>query len=189
MGIDNWVVINKKGLFRNGVLLVAGHLTPEQVYSELKCNYPKFYKMDKLCKWAFVATECLLGDSINTETDKNKIGVMLSTSHGCLDVDKRYADAAIPSPSLFVYTLPNIMLGEIGIRHGFKGEQVCTVNERFDASELYFATTVMLETKHMDACLTGWVDVSEEGADICMFWVSPAGDNFKPGLLAELYHK
>src|SRR3954468_8639375 len=101
MGINHWVVINKGGLFRNNVLLEAdGPLSPEQLYSDLKCNYPKFYKMDKLCKWAFIATECLLDNNAITSSgmDMHKIGVVLSTSHGCIDVDKRYLDSAIPSP-------------------------------------------------------------------------------------------
>ena len=62
--------------------------------------------------------------------DTNKVAVVLATAHGCIDVDKKYLDTIELSlaPHCFVYTLPNIMLGEICIRHGFKGEQLCMVD-------------------------------------------------------------
>ena len=192
MVISHWVVINNKGLYRDDILLKNNDsLSPEQLYKDLQCNYPKFFKMDKLCKWAFIAAECLLADNDLTETDRNKIAVVLSTSHGCIDVDKRYYESiAIPSPSLFVYTLPNIMLGEICIRHGFKGEQVCMVNEEFDANELCFITEAIMKNKDMDACLCGWVDVDADEPDICLFWVNhSSGSSFTPGLLEELYNR
>ena len=142
MIINEWIVINDR--LRQGSRVNAesalGMLSAEDMYSALQCSYPKFFKMDKLCKWAWVATEYLLGgkDEAYKGIDKNKIAICLTTGHGCIDVDKRYLDGiAIASPGLFVYTLPNIMLGELCIRHGFKGEQQCMVNEKFDAE--YFS--------------------------------------------------
>ena len=193
MVISHWVAINKMGLSRDGVLLRNNDdLTAGQLYKDLRCNYPKFYKMDILCKWAFVAAEYLLTDHelLYPGVDLNKIAVVLSTSNGCLDVDKRYFESiTIPSPSLFVYTLPNIMLGEICIRHGFKGEQMCLVDRQFDPKELWFITDSIMQNKGMEACLCGWVDVDGDERDICLFWVTTQGEG--PGseasLLEELY--
>ena len=117
--------------------------TPDELYRAVGAAYPKFFKMDILCKWAWAASETLLiynGLSLLENVDKEKIAVVLATAEGCIEVDKRYNETTttIPSPALFVYTLPNIMLGEICIRHGLKGEQACIVNERFDSEELYF---------------------------------------------------
>lgn len=193
MDIQHWVIINRKGLVRDHVLAENKEVaTPEELYTHLHCNYPKFYKMDKLCKWAFVATEYLLGgnDSFYKDIDKSKIAIVLSTSHGCMDVDKRYADAAIPSPALFVYTLPNIMLGELCIRHGFKGEQVCMVNDGVDAGELHFAANTLLECKGMEACLCGYVDVNNAGEpNIYLLWIGKGGGfyPFKSKILTDLH--
>ncbi|CAM6004753.1 unnamed protein product [Sphagnum balticum] len=63
------------------------------------------------------------------------IAVIVSCAHSSLDTDRRYwesVEAGAPSPSLFVYTLPNVMLGEICIRWGIKGENTCMVSDTFD---------------------------------------------------------
>src|SRR5205085_4959199 len=113
----------------------SSNLSADDLYRGLHCNYPKFFKMDKLCKWAFVASELLLEQGkVYEGLDKNIISLALATGHGCMEVDKRYLETIdLPSPALFVYTLPNIMLGEICIRNGFKGAQICMVSEAFDA--------------------------------------------------------
>jgi len=150
--------------------------------------------MDLLCKWAWLGAECLLNDengSMFAGIDKSRIAVVLATSKGCLDVDKRYRQTVdgIPSPALFVYTLSNIMLGEICIRHGFKGEQMCLVSERFDAEEIGFWATDLLERRNMEACLCGWVDATGEQAYVCMYWVSKKqGVRFSPEVLEHFYN-
>lgn len=151
--------------------------SPQDLYRLQGHNYMKFFKMDLLCKWAWLGAETLLVDNgthVYDGIDKSKIAVVLMTGHGCIDVDKKYLASMsdIPSPALFVYTLPNIMLGEICIRHGFKGEQLCLVNERFDAEELHFWVTDLLEKRGMEACLCGWADAYDNNKDICFFWVT-----------------
>ena len=184
MIIRNCTVFNSKN--------DPGTTSPEMLYDAMKCTYPKFYKMDKLCKWAFVGAEGLFHqDDLYAGIDKNKIAVVLSTAHGCIDVDKRYlAGIAMPSPALFVYTLPNIMLGEICIRHGFKGEQVCLVSEQFDAAELFFTAKGLLD-RGMEACLCGWVDVTGDDFDVCLFWVTPGGKGpkFEPAGMLNIYSR
>ncbi len=194
MIINNWITINKTGIRAGNHILPALDATtgisPEALYTALQCSYPKFYKMDSLCKWAFAATECLLyNNNLASNPDKNRVAVALTTAHGCIDVDKRYqAGIAIPSPALFVYTLPNIMLGEICIRHGIKGEQHCMITGAFDAEELFFTAHGLL-SRGMDSCLCGWVDVAEDSYDVCLFWVSKSGTgvNFTAKHLREIY--
>ncbi len=197
MVINHWISVNNLTEQRPvcsgspAIQLPADTLTPEALYSALHSSYPKFYKMDRLCKWAWAGAEYLCsGNTLPYEGyDKNNIAVCLSTSYGCIDVDKKYLDGiAVPSPALFVYTLPNIMLGEICIRHGFKGEQACMVSDTFDAEELFFTVNGLLQ-RGMGACLCGWVDVFDERYDVCMFWVSKkgAGLKFSPAILQGIY--
>ncbi len=193
MVISNWVNISAGAVWRNNALVKQyDNLTPAQLYSDLGCNYPKFFKMDNLCKWAFVAAECLFAgnDLLYRGLDKSRIAMVLSTSHGCLDVDKRFLDSiAVPSPALFVYTLPNIMLGELCIRHGFKGEQICMVSERFDAQEIHFAVQSFLTNSGIDSCLCGWVDANGEQYDVTLLWITKdsKGLAFTPAILQQLY--
>jgi hypothetical protein len=189
MVINHWVVINKATAMRDGKTITSAAKTPEDVYRIINCNYPKFFKMDLLCKWAFVASELLLASEQLAGSDKNKVSLALATNHGCLDVDKKYFETIdMPSPALFVYTLPNIMLGEICIRNGFKGEQVCIASEQFDAAEMHFAVSNFLVNKQMDACLCGWVDISLELPEIMLCWVSRKGTgyDFTPQMIQEL---
>ncbi len=175
--INHWLRINDAATRDNILLLPAPVQLPEDAYRLLGYNYIKFFKMDVLSKWAWLGAEALLAENggyAYDGLDKTKIAVVLMTNHGCLDVDKKYQEtlSTIPSPALFVYTLSNIMLGEICIRHGFKGEQLCLVSEQFDTEQIQFWVNDLLTNRGMDACLCGWVDAASDEHDICLFWVS-----------------
>ena len=67
-------------------------------------------------------------------------------------------DNYYPSPSLFVYTLPNIVTGEIAIRNHYSGETSFIVTKERKEMEM----ERMARTVFLDSCtqsvLTGWVD-------------------------------
>ncbi len=201
MFISSWVHINDKKAIVNGEYLLPEEEyvqinEPQDLYRKLSLSYMKFFKMDLLCKWAWLGAETLLvkdGNEIYDNTDKNKVAVVMMTSYGCIDVDKKYeaSRADIPSPALFVYTLPNIMLGEICIRHGFKGEQMSLVSDNFDVDEIYFWVNDLLTNKGMEACVCGWADAYDDTKDICLFLVTKKESDIsftKENLLA-LYNK
>lgn len=173
-----------------GVHLHQEKATPEACYEAIQAAYPKFFKMDVLCKWAWLGAEMLLrsGDTglVYEGIDRNRIGVVMATASGCLEADRKYLESiqSIPSPALFVYTLPNIMLGEICIRHGFKGEQACLVQEKMDTAELCFWANDLLQNRGMVACLCGWADVTGTSAQISLFWITrnPAGSQQIPAI-------
>lgn len=192
--IDNhsFVKDGKETIFDDETKVLA---TPEEFYRYKEYNYMKFFKMDLLCKWAWLGTEVLLeeNDSIISEIDKSNIAVVLMTHHGCIDVDKKYLKTteSIPSPALFVYTLPNIMLGEICIRHGFKGEQASLVSDRFDIEEIHYYVSDLLNNRGMKACLFGWVDAFDDSKDVALYWVSKSdiGNSFTVDNIKEIYSK
>lgn len=162
---------------RDGQPLFAAAATstseiPQLLYREAGISYPKFFKMDLLSKVAFLAAEWVVPAVVNA--DKNHIATVVSTGSGCLDVDKRFEEsrAGLASPALFVYTLPNIMLGEICIRHGFKGEQVCTVAAEPDPAWLSFCVSDQLQHRGTEACLCGHVEAVEGRLEACLLWVS-----------------
>ena len=136
--------------------------------------------MDILSKWAWAGVEILLNCNdvfLYNGLDVNKIGVVLATAHGCIAADKKYDEtlSSIASPALFVYTLPNIMLGEVSIRHGFKGEQLCLVSREFNTEELFFWISDLMEKRGMEACVAGWIDVTNDKKDIRLYWITKNG--------------
>lgn len=192
--IAHWVRITNNTALHDGNAIPAVAATPEDVYRQLQYNYIRFFKMDVLCKWAWLGAETILkndGSYVFDNLDKTKVGLVLFTGNGCLEVDKKYNEtiAEIASPALFVYTLPNIMLGEICIKYGFKGEQASLVSPSFNATELHFWVNDLLANRSMDACLCGWVDATETGHDVCLFWVAKGngGLNFSPAVLQQAY--
>lgn len=176
--ITHFVRINNTKAEKDNTPLLSStaRQQPDEWYRALAHPYPKFFKMDVLSKWAWLGTEILLSGQagfVYEGLDKNNIGLVLTTTQGCLEVDKKYLQTVseIPSPALFVYTLPNIMLGEICIRHGFKGEQLSQVTERFDGDAIWFWVNDLMRHKGMDACVCGYVDATDAGVDLCLFWV------------------
>lgn len=144
------------------------------VYQHFGFNYPKFYKMDNLSKLGWLGAEVLLKDSFDKgKYQPNQIGVILANANSSLDADLRYFEsvADVPSPALFVYTLPNIVIGEICIRHGFKGENAFYVQEQFDADFIVRQVKYLLDQNLLQACICGWVDVLKDSYKAGLFLI------------------
>jgi len=109
----------------------------KSVYRYLKPSYNRFFKMDEISKLGFLAAEVLLSDFGKSTYYDEDVSIILSNSHSTLITDQEHQltvddyDNFFPSPSVFVYTLPNIMIGEISIRHKFKGENTFFIVENF----------------------------------------------------------
>jgi hypothetical protein len=143
-------------------------------YQHFGFQYPKFYKMDHLSKLGWLAAELLLSDGGRfdggrfdggrfdpAEYRPEGMAVVLSNANSSLDTDYRYFASVmeIPSPALFVYTLPNIMIGEICIRHNFKGENAFFITSTFDAAFIGNYVRDLLDNGNASACICGWVEV------------------------------
>ena len=61
-------------------------------------------------------------------------------------------------PSLFVYTLPNIITGEIAIRNKYEGETSAYVLERFDPGTFVALVEQAFQDMVTASALCGWVD-------------------------------
>lgn len=124
-------------------------------------NNMKFYKMDDLCKLGYVAASWLL-DGI--EFGEEECGMVLSGKYGCLDTDMKHqqiidkeGDAA-SSPAVFVYTLPNVVAGEISIRHHIKGENTWFWSDDRMMSDLKHYATLMAGASDLRYCIIGHLD-------------------------------
>ena len=159
-------------IIRDGKVIYENKALPfpkfiKGAYKEFELNYPKFHKMDRLCKLAFVAANLLLKEGQLDDYDPTDIGVIMVNSNSTLHTDSKYADSIkdrdnyFPSPAVFVYTLPNIMVGEICIKYKIKGESVFFVSNQFDKDMLLEYSQDMLDTGAAKICLMGWVDYTE----------------------------
>lgn len=124
-------------------------------------NNMKFYKMDDLCKLGYVAAAWLL-DGI--EFGEEECGMVLSGKYGCLDTDMKHqqiidkeGDAA-SSPAVFVYTLPNVVAGEISIRHHIKGENTWFRSDDRTMSDLKHYASLMAGASDLRYCILGHLD-------------------------------
>ena len=174
MKTENYItascIISNKGIYKNQQQVFENRETGLpgfliSAYQHLGLQYPKFYKMDSLSKLGWLANEVLLLNSF--PKDKylpEDIGVVLSNASSSLDTDTRYYDTAknIASPALFVYTLPNIVIGEICIRHNFKGENAFFISEKFDAGFIEQYVSNLINNNILQSCICGWVEVLED---------------------------
>jgi len=144
------------------------------VYKHFQFNYPKFYKMDHLSKLGWLAAEILLKDNFQKDNyQPEEVGIVLTNANSSLDNDLKYFETTkdMPSPSLFVYTLPNIVIGEICIRNNFKGEQAFFVSEHFDAAFVEVYVNNLLDNNLVQACICGWVDFLDKEYKAVLFLV------------------
>jgi len=148
------------------------------LYTHFKISYPKFHKMDQLCKLGLLATELLLRDTGHSEKYmETDTGLVLCNANSSLDVDLKYAKTIQTgaSPALFVYTLPNIVIGEISIRWHFKGENAFFVFKQFDGNFIEKYVNSLFENKLIKNCICGWVDFLKEEYRALLFLVEPSG--------------
>jgi len=139
-----------------------------EAYKQNYITYPKFFKMDKLSKLGFLASELMLREETERDIPKPEMGVVLMNSSSSLDTDMAYQQTIIPgenyfpSPSVFVYTLPNIAIGEICIRNKIQGENTFLISENFDAKMLHDTISHLFATTSTKKCLTGWLELKNE---------------------------
>ncbi len=164
----------------NGETIVKRNGQPEtwlaDIYHAIGISYPKFFKMDNLCKAGTLAAEILLRDiDFDRETVKPDWAVVLMNSASSLDDDRHYqttiqdADNYYPSPAVFVYTLANIVTGEIAIRHKIGGESSFYVLPESSLEQIhntvYQCFAANSELTHI---ICGWADYDEGRCDVKM---------------------
>lgn len=118
--------------------------------------------MDNLSKLGWLTTETLLTNTnLTGNYQPEDTGIILANASSSLDNDIKYFNTIkdVPSPSLFVYTLPNIVIGEICIRNNFKGEHALFIQDFFDVGFIVKQVSYLLNKNILQACICGWVEV------------------------------
>lgn len=139
------------------------------LYKRAVGDYPRFYKMDLLSRLGFLTAELLLkADEDNDKTEISECAAVLFGHHGSVVADRNYLrtiatpEDFYPSPERFIYTLPNIVIGEIAIRHQLHAETTFIYLPRYNESELQHLIQVYAERLPSKYLLTGWMDAEDD---------------------------
>ena len=176
--IDNsQVIVNNNCILPNDEDNVSAWAS--YIYKSSDIQYPKFFKMDTLCKFGFLASEFVMRKlGLSPEEPKKDWAIVCLNSCSSIDTDRRYqgtiqdADNYFPSPSVFVYTLANIVTGEIAIRHKIMGESSTYIFEKLNTEKLCELGSNALAEGRADNMLCGWIDYELGHCNVLLFAVS-----------------
>ncbi|WP_264564772.1 3-oxoacyl-ACP synthase [Flavobacterium sp. N3904] len=167
----------------------------KKTYQSFEMNYPKFFKMDNLSKLAFLGAELLLKTEYEADVENN-IALVFANTSSSLDTDMKYQnsisdpDNFYPSPAVFVYTLPNICLGEISIRHQLKSENSFFIFADYNPIFMEKYSNLLLKTNKADKVLCGWVEYYNEEYNAFLYLVDKKGELVhEQELLKKLYNQ
>jgi hypothetical protein len=198
--IESFCTIQNNQISLNGKVVFSTEPTvfndfSKKAYQHLEMNYPKFFKMDNLSKLAFLGAELLLKTEEDSSTENNTALVFANKSSS-LDTDMKYQNSIsdlenyYPSPAVFVYTLPNICLGEISIKHQLKSENSFFIFADYNPEFMEKYSSILLETKKADKVLCGWVEYYNEDYKAFLYLVHKKGEiEHNQEILKKLYNQ
>jgi len=130
-------------------------------------EYPKFFKMDPLSRLAYVAAGLLISDNVQDRA------IVLFNRSSSIVSDMRHEKASregFASPSVFVYTLPNIMTGELAIRYGYHTEtSLYILKDKESPLRKDIIEATFRWDRSIGSILTGWIDMPTENDYIAEF--------------------
>lgn len=172
--------------------LEASEEWKKELYRTLNEDYPKFHKMDALAKMAFLGCEFMKNECSFEKYGEEDLCLIFANRYASYDTDEKfiesYQEKGTPSPSLFVYTLPNIMTGELAIRNKWFGENIFFVMEKFNPS--FFLEQINFYFRRgAKACLCGWVEAHNELEECKLFLIEPTEDTLTDIEINNLFKK
>ncbi|MDR2137967.1 MAG: hypothetical protein LBP50_00180 [Tannerella sp.] len=156
-----------------------------EVYHWLGADCRKFFKMDLLSKLGWLASEWLMAE-FDPEQPKEDTGIVFFNSYASLETDSRFQEtirnreACFPSPAGFVYTLPNIVAGEVAIRHKIRGETAFYVLPRPDSRRMTALVYDTLRSTGLKYLLAGWLEVYGDLPDARVMLCENGGNGLGP---------
>ncbi|WP_025761946.1 hypothetical protein [Dyadobacter tibetensis] len=166
----------------NGKILLqpspdSEHSWFRQIYNFADIQYPKFHKMDALAQAGVLGVELIrLFAARPMDFQDEGVDLVFANRYASAATDRRfqasYADHMSPSPAIFVYTLPNIITGEIAILKKWYGENTFVVMPEFDPG--FFTSYIQRHiARGCEAVIGGWVQIDEENTEVFIFLAEP----------------
>lgn len=201
--ISDYCIIRNDRVVSNGTLLYDGSGdSPADFFSELyryfNISYAKFFKMDNLCKLGFLASELMLRDKRPADLN-DEVGIILANAGSSIESDRNHMrsiadrDGYFPSPSVFVYTLANIVIGEISIRHKLHGESIFFIDRKFNPEFMHTYVRQLLDEEIISRCIMGWVEMDGEHYEAVLYFIQKSAELkdgiaiFEPEKLHDIY--
>jgi hypothetical protein len=121
----------------------------------------------------------------------DEFSLIFSNPNSSYNTDLEYLDSYLkgssPSPSLFIYTLPNIIIGELSILNKWHGESCFFINEKFDPD--FFLDQIRFHfKKESKICVCCWVNTLQDKTEMFMFIVENANGNLNRDDLLRYYN-
>lgn len=158
---DSAITINNSMVFKSEAADFPSFI--REAYKGFGESNMKFYKMDDLSKLGYVAAAYLLKDEPKVEP--TEIGIILSNSSASMDTDRKHqqlidegGDVAA-SPAVFVYTLPNVVAGEICIHHEIQGENTFFITQSYSPDKLKQYAQLAMQDSGLTTCICGWCEL------------------------------
>ena len=145
----------------------AGAALVSELYKKYLSDGSRFFKMDLFSRLAYVATGLLAKDSLDG-IDPEDIALFVFTLNGSVLADRKHLSTFsdpndfYPSPSVFINTLPNVVLGEIAVRNNIKGETTLVMLPNRDDAIMNQIIKASISATRPSALLYGWVDCDAE---------------------------
>lgn len=149
----------------------------------------RFERMDLMCRFGLAAVELLdAGLDSMSAAARDRTGVCVQTRAGSIAVDLEFLRT--PRASLFAYTLPSAVVGEICIRYRLRGPILCVIPGLRDNG--LEAASAWLDDGDADACVCLSCDAAGPGdsarAGIPAGWrcaallLGKSGEDARPGI-------
>lgn len=152
-------------------------------YKSLGLDNRKFYKMDDLCKLGYIAAAALFSKNGGiTGYAPGEVGIVFSNASSSLDTDQKHQHIIDSmgdkeaSPAVFVYTLPNVVMGELCICYKIQGENTFFISNRYPESFIREYAVRMMQKQKLRACLIGWCELLENKYEARFDWLEQITD-------------
>jgi len=184
---ENKIFVNQKLTFNHSAVNFPQFA--EAAYKNQGVDYPRFYKMNNLSKLGFLAAEYLLSNFVEpplAQANGELTGIILANHYSSLDTDlkhQHFIQQGIASPAVFVYTLPNILIGELCIRYGIKGENTFFVAAEYDITGQTAYVTQLFHEQILTHCFVGWIEYTAAGYQAFLALVGPSADTTLPAYI------
>lgn len=177
---NNTVSLNEQVVYQDNSEQFSEFI--KNAYKAKNTNYAKFFKMDNLSKLGFIAADILLKNENITPEKEQNIALVFSNKASSLDTDRKHQEAIqnksnyFPSPAVFVYTLPNICIGEISIKYKLFSENSFFIFESFNAEHLFNYSNSLLDFNKAESVLCGWTEFDDNNYEAFLYLVSKKGN-------------
>lgn len=185
LGVQSYCSFVADGIYKNGNSILRNDNLPFdefalKLYKQFEIGYSKYHKMDNLCKLAILTSEFLLDNGqLLQDVPSEEIAIILGNSSSSIVSDTIHQQSIeeLPSPAVFVYTLPNIMIGEMCIKYKITGENSCFEMVDFDEEFLYQYVKYLFEKENYKYCVTGYVDFDLDNFQAHLFLITNKNKN------------